>query len=386
MVRYLLSGVVMVGAVVVFLAGALGNVASLPDLSAVLSNSIARVLPDRPQVPTSDLTPAAPPPAASSDAGAAQPVIEALNQQLSQLQQQVDQRAKELDALRADANAEQRKLTTIQQQREAEEAAVAQARALHQQLEGAQKTVASTAFAEVAQQKAANAALQKESADLQAQIKLESDQLASLRSNEDQERHSLDTLYQQRRAAEDAVGRLQSQREQLAAAQASPPVSAPPPHARPPAPASHATTSDTMQSAVAQLRAKEREVPPPPARPVEATSLAPRYAPSSPQLIIATKGVLISARELVASGRPAEARQMLMKAQAAAALHPVTPGQPYATGGSSVATQIGAAIGFLDAGNSVRALQAINSAMDNVGSTASGVQPDSANFAGAAPR
>lgn len=138
-----------------------------------------------------------------------------------------------------------------------------------------------------------------------------------------------------------------------------------------------------MQSAVAQLRA--REVSPPMSKPAEASSLAPRYAPGSPQLVIATKGVLISARELVASGRPAEARQLLMKAQAEAALHPVTPDQPYATGGSSVATQIGAAIQFLDAGNSVRALQAINSAMDNVGSAANGVQPG-ANYAGAAPR
>lgn len=165
MVRYLLSGVVMVGAVVVFLAGALGNVTSLPDLSTVLSNSIARMLPDRAQVPTEALTPAAAPPplAASSDASTAQPVIEALNQQLSQLQRQADQRGKELDALRAGENAEQQRLTALQQQRQAEEAAVAQLQAQHQQLEGIQKAITNSAFAAAAQQKTANAALQKES-------------------------------------------------------------------------------------------------------------------------------------------------------------------------------------------------------------------------------
>jgi Flp pilus assembly protein TadD len=125
-----------------------------------------------------------------------------------------------------------------------------------------------------------------------------------------------------------------------------------------------------MQSAVAQLRARQRDNPPPapePTAPVAAPSRPLTYAQDQPKLIVSTKGVLITARELVASGRLAEARDLLMKARAESALRPVTPNQPYATGATAVANQIGAAISFLNVGNSGRALDAINLAMDNVG-------------------
>jgi hypothetical protein len=56
-----------------------------------------------------------------------------------------------------------------------------------------------------------------------------------------------------------------------------------------------------------------------------------------------------------------------MKARAESALRLVTPDQPYATGATAVSNQIGAAINFLDVGNSGKALDSINLAMDNVG-------------------
>jgi transcription-repair coupling factor (superfamily II helicase) len=385
----MLSAVVMMGAVIVLLAGALGDRTSLPKLGAGLSTSVARILPGSTQDASQAAAPADPAPAVSYDAGTAQLAVDALNQQLAQLQQQVDQRDKELDAVRADENVEQQKLTALKQQRQSEEAAIAQLQAQHQQLASAQQAEASSASA---QRLAANAALQKQSAELQAQIKQQFEQLVMLRTNQDQERHALDTLHLQRRAEEDAITRLQSQKEQMAAAATSAPVSPPqvtPAQAKRSAPVSHVTpvptptptpvptlaptpapTNDTMQSAVAQLRARQRDVPPSPPgpmAPMAAPARPPTFAADQPKLIVSTKGVLITARELVASGRLAEARDLLMKARADSALRPVTPDQPYATGATAVANQIGAAINFLDVGNSVRALDAINVAMDNVG-------------------
>lgn len=414
MLRYMLAAVVIMGAVIVLVAGALGNLVSLRGLSAEPPTSVARLPPgstqDTPQAPAP-----APPPSASDDAATAQPAIDALHQQLAQLQQQIDQRDKELDAVRADANAEQQKVTALNQQRRSEEAAVAQLQAQHQHLASAQQADASSAAAQAsaaaaqasaaaAQRQTANAALLKQSADLQAQIKQQFEQLAMLHTNEDQERHALDALHQQRRAEEDAVARLQSQKEQLAAAATSAPVSvaqvsplqvkrlASVSHVAPAPAPTPAPTNDTMQSAVAQLRARQREVPPPPAgpmapvgAPVAAPTAAPSrpvaYAANQPRLIVSTKGVLITARELVASGRLAEARDLLMKARAESALRPVTPDQPYATGATAVSNQIGAAIGFIDVGNSVKALDAINFAMDSVGTVSNNAPTYSATAA-----
>lgn len=379
MLRYMLSAVVMMGAFIVLVAGALGGLAPLPELSAGLSASVARLLPGGTQDISQAPPATAPARSASYDGGTAQPAIDALNQQLAQLQQQLDQRDKRLDAVRADENAEQQKLTALKQQRQSEDAAIAQLQAQHQQLVSAQQAEASSASAQAsaaeAQRQVANAALQKQSAELQAQIKQQFEQLAMLRTNQDQERHALDALHLQRRAEEDAVARLQTQKEQMASAAT--PAAVPPPQPKRSAPVSRVPpaptptqTNDTMQSAVAQLRARQRDVLPPmpePAAPAAAPSRPLAYARDEPKLIVSTKGVLITARELVASGRLGEARDLLMKARADSALRPVTPNQPYATGSTAVANQIGAAINFLDVGNPGRALDAINLAMDNVG-------------------
>ncbi len=372
MLRYMLAAVVIMGAVMVLLAGVLGDLASFPVKSAGHSASVARNLPLSTQGTSQDPPPSTLPPSASYDGGTAQPAIDALHQQLAQLQQQVDQRDKQLDAVRSDTNAEQQKLTALKQQRQSEEAAVTQLQAQHQQLSAEQAEASSAsaqASAAAAQRQAANAALQKQSADLQAQIKQQFEQLAMLRTNMDQERRALDTLHQQRRTEEDAVARLQSQKAQMASVVTPAPVS--PPQAKRPAPVNPETPpNDTMQGAVAQLRARQRDVQPAPPGVMPTPQKPQVYALNEPRLIVSTKGVLITARELVASGRLGEARDLLLKARADSALRPVTPDQPNATGVTAVSNQIGAAINFLEVGNSGRALDAINLAMDNVGTGA----------------
>jgi hypothetical protein len=454
MFRYLIPAVVMVGAVVVLLAGALGNLDSLPGLSTMLPGGVTGIVSGSTQAPLQNSPNAAPAPAAAPVAETAHPAVEALKSQLAQLRQQVEQGRTDVAALHVQEDAGQRKLATIQQQRQAEESAVSQLQAqrksladqaqaasgapnqpqpaamaqqqaanavlqkqsadlqaqikqqsdqlaalranddqehqalqaLHQQRQAeeaavsrlqaqrqglADQTQAARASAPnepppaAAQQQAANAVLQKQSTDLQAQIKQQSDQLAALRANEDQEHRALEALQQQRQADEAAVASLKSQREQLAAIQ--PPAPQSRPEAKQPGPSGRAAAANSsMDTAVAELRAKQRQPVQPSARQVGPVSTAPVYSPGAPVLIVSTKGVLITARELLASGRAPEARQLLMRAQAESALRPVTPDQPSASGGSMVASQIGNAIRFIDAGNSGQAIQAINFAMDSV--------------------
>jgi hypothetical protein len=372
MFRYLIPAVIMVGAVVVLLAGALGNDNTLPELTAMFRGSVAGVMSGSTQAPPQNSFNVTPVPAAVPGAETTLPAIEAMKSQLVQLQQQVAQGQTELAALHAQENAEQSKLTTIEQQRQAQESAVtqltSQRQSLADQIQATRGSTTSQPSPATAQQQQANAALQKQSSDLQAQIKQQSDQLAALRANEDQEHQALQALHQQRQAEEGAVASLKSQKEQLATAQT--PAPQPRPEAKQPAPPARAAATNTaMDNAVAELRARQRQPAQPPARKVEPVSTAPAYSPSQPVLIVSTKGVLITARELLASGRAGEARQLLMRAQAESALRPVTPDQPYATGGNVVASQIGNAIRFIDSGNSGQAMQAINFAMDNVGNT-----------------
>jgi len=376
MFRYLIPAVIMVGAVVVLLAGALGNVNTLPELTTMFRGSVASVVSGGTQAPPQIPLNTTPAPQAVPAADTQLPAIEAMKSQLVQLQQQVAQGQTELAALHAREDAEQSKLTTIEQQRQAQESAVTQLQSQRQSLADQMQATRGSATSQpspaIAQQQAANAALQKQSSDLQAQIKQQSDQLAALRANEDQEHQALQTLHQQRQAEEGAVASLKSQKEKLAAAQT--PTPQPRSEAKQPAPSARAaatntTTNATMDNAVAELRARQRQPAQPPSRKAESVSTAPAYSPSQPVLIVSTKGVLITARELLASGRAGEARQLLMRAQAESALRPVTPDQPYATGGNVVANQIGNAIRFIDSGNSGQAMQAINFAMDNVGNT-----------------
>ena len=120
-----------------------------------------------------------------------------------------------------------------------------------------------------------------------------------------------------------------------------------------------------MQATLAELRAKERVTQRPQQQTTQPTSVPSQNASTQPVLIVSTRGVLVTARELLASGRAADARQLLMKAQAESTLHPVTPDQPLATGRSAAAIQINDAIRLLDAGKTGSALQAINVAMDS---------------------
>jgi hypothetical protein len=247
---------------------------------------------------------------------------------------------------------------------------VARLQSQQQQLAAAPLSPPAEASAVAAQQKATNDALQRQATELQAQIKQRSQELASLGASEEQAHHELDALHQQRQADEAAVARLQSQQSLSAAAQPfnstirsrlEQPASQPKPV---PAPVPNAATQATL----AELRAKERASQRPQQQPTQPASEPLQNAstqPTQPDLIVSTKGVLVTARELLASGRTADARQLLMKAQAESTLHPVTPDQPLATGRSAAAIQISDAIRLLDVGNTGRALQAINLAMDS---------------------
>jgi hypothetical protein len=373
--RFLMPAVVMVGALVVLLAGALGDGKSLPSLSTEFAALIASVAPNRTAAPTMDGTPAphsaaASPYAVTQQPGPAAPIqqpgTDALQQQVAELQTQIAQRSKELGELRSNEDAAHHDLDTLQQQRKDEEAAVARLKSQQQQLAAAPPP-ATEPSAVAAQQKANNESLQRQATELQAQIKQRSEDLGSLGASVDQAHRQLDALRQQRQADEAAVARLQSQQVQSAAAEPSNPTtrSRPEQQAAQPKPAPAPAPTTAMQATLAELRAKERVTQRPPQQTTQPTSVPSQNASTQPVLIVSTRGVLVTARELLASGRAADARQLLMKAQAESTLHPVTPDQPLATGRSTAAIQIHDAIRLLDAGNTGSALQAINLAMDS---------------------
>ena len=105
MFRYLIPAVVMVGAVVVLLAGALGNLNSLPGLITMLPGSVTGLVSGSNQAPPQNSPTAAPAPAAAPIAETAQPAVEALKSQLAQLHQQVEQGRTDLAALHAQRDA-----------------------------------------------------------------------------------------------------------------------------------------------------------------------------------------------------------------------------------------------------------------------------------------
>ena len=371
--RFLMPAVVMVGALVVLLAGALGDGKSLPNLSTEFAGLIASVMPNRTAAPTMDATPAAPSAAASPAAvtqqrGPAvpiqQPSTEALERQVAELQAQIAQRAKELGELRSNADAAHYELDTLQQQRKDAEAGVARLQSQQQRLAAAAPPTTEASDV-AAQQKATNDALQRQATELQAQIEQRSQELASLGASEEQAHRQLDALHQQRQAAEAAVARLQSQQAQSAAVEPSNPVTRSRPEQQTSQPKPTPAPTTAMQATLAELRAKERMPQRPQPQPTPPAPVPPQTASTQPVLIVSTRGVLVTARELLASGRAADARQLLMKAQAESTLHPVTPDQPLATGRSTAAIKINDAIRLLDAGNTGSALQAINLAMDS---------------------
>jgi hypothetical protein len=74
---------------------------------------------------------------------------------------------------------------------------------------------------------------------------------------------------------------------------------------------------------------------------------------------------LITARQLLVSGRTEEARALLVRVQTQMVFQPVAPDQPVAEGGNVAATRVGDAIRMLDQGNTGSAMQAINIAMNS---------------------
>jgi hypothetical protein len=132
--RFLLPAVFMVGAPLVLLAGALGELPSWADLSAMLVAAPAK--PTAVAAPTNEGSPAAvdthpvPAPAVLAPAPTAQsPAPEMLQQQLADLQAQIGQRTHELASLRANEEQERAGLDTLRRQRQAEEESVARQQA-----------------------------------------------------------------------------------------------------------------------------------------------------------------------------------------------------------------------------------------------------------------
>jgi hypothetical protein len=174
--------------------------------------------------------------------------------------------------------------------------------------------------------------------DLQAQIALTKQGLASLHSTRDQDRQRLDALHQQR--ATELLAQLR---------------------AREPSSASDApATGPTSQPNTLQPNAPQPKVQP--ARPPAIAAVTPPPSPQ-PEPAISPLEHLTAARQALTAGRPDEARRELVLAQTKFAFQPVTPDQPIATGNNMAASQVGDAIRSLDGGDRQRSLQAINLAI-----------------------
>lgn len=75
---------------------------------------------------------------------------------------------------------------------------------------------------------------------------------------------------------------------------------------------------------------------------------------------------LMTARQWLAAGRPDEARRLLAMAQTQLVLQPVTPDAPEARGVSTPAADVGNAMRWLDVGANGQAMQAINRAIEDI--------------------
>ena len=102
---------------------------------------------------------------------------------------------------------------------------------------------------------------------------------------------------------------------------------------------------------------------------------APRPASPPPQSAPAVAQSLQNAQQWLAAGRPDEARNILATVQTQMVLRPVTPGQPMAEGSNPSATEIGAAIRWLDIGANSQAMQAINRAINHANAAATEPRP-----------
>jgi hypothetical protein len=217
--------------------------------------------------------------------------------------------------------------------------------------------------------------LQNQVSALQAQISQRTKELASLQGDEDQARHEIDALHQQQAAEQAAFDKL---KETESKASNPPPQAAAPapplPQLQPqPASATAPPIRNEAETTLSRLRAEQKPItaamprnsPAQPGRrlqspPTAAPPLLPETAPAA-----SAWSDLLNARSLLASGRAAEARQTLMRAQAQSVLRPVTPDQPYATGDNLTAMRIRDAIRKLDSGSTTSALQDIDLAMNS---------------------
>jgi hypothetical protein len=172
-------------------------------------------------------------------------------------------------------------------------------------------------------QPAAADALRQQVAALQAQVAQRTQELASLHADTDQARQELETL------------RLQQQAEA----------------------ASNARRQDQARQADARAQAQRQR------RNSSAVPAPPAFASTQPP-VIPTLTQLMAAREVLASGRPQDARHLLATAQTQLVFQPVAPDQPDTMGGNRAATAVGEAIHLLDTGDINLAFQAINRAID----------------------
>lgn len=299
MLRSLLLALVMVGALLVLLAGASGGLKPLADSVAMLPASVTNVAANwagssRAGGQSAVPVPIAPAPAPAPSLTArqqqavavpvSQPPPGALERQVSDLQAELAQRSQELVSLRASEEQVRRDVGSLLQQRQ-------------------------------------TATQAPPTPPAQA---------------EDQPRQEPGTLQQQN--AEAALSRLRAQEGQASKAPAA-------------AAQSPGLPVQPSQQPQPQRQASQTSFRPPQAY---ATQSEPMPSPSAN---------LVTARQLLLAGRTDEARSLLARTQTQMVLQPVAPDQPAALGGNVAATRIGDVIRLLDQGNPGKAMQAINIAM-----------------------
>jgi hypothetical protein len=217
-------------------------------------------------------------------------------------------------------------LDALQQQRKAEEAALSR-----------QKT----------DQQAAQEALQHQIANLRQQASSLQDQVAQglrdlevVRTEAGKLRQNFETARTQTEKSRQDVDALQQQRN----ADEAPPAS---------------RQTHVLQVAV---------LPP---RPVPLSPLKPASPRTQPVSLImsgpSASQQLLTARQWLVTGRPDQARRVLIAVQTQMVFQPVNPDQLTAQGVNAPATDVGNAIRLLDMGAKGEAVQALNRAIDNAG-------------------
>jgi hypothetical protein len=224
-------------------------------------------------------------------------------------------------------------------------------------------------------------ALERQVSDLQTQLAQRSQDLASLHASQEQIRRDLGTLLQQRQSATQ-VPPLQGQAAQRTTVIALPTQDLTSRRSSPDQPQDSSTVQqqNSAEAALARLRAHEGSASTAQAnvaqlsglsvlgrqqsqrQPSQGLLLSPQE-PMPPAQMPPPSANLMTARQLLVSGRAEEARNLLVRAQTQMVFQPVAPDRPTAEGGNVAATRIGGAIRLLDEGNTKGAVQEINIAM-----------------------